>query len=134
MTDSADLLAVLRRAVPAWQQPITHVEYLPARSGTSAPWPDWVPEQLRVALAAKGITLPWKHQAQAASLAHQHRHVVVATGTASGKSLAFQLPTLGALLTDPKACALYLSPTKALAADQFASVGALGLPGIRPGR
>jgi len=132
MTDSADLLAVLRRAVPAWQQPITHVEYLPARSGTSAPWPDWVPEQLRVALAAKGITLPWKHQAQAASLAHQHRHVVVATGTASGKSLAFQLPTLGALLTDPKACALYLSPTKALAADQFASVGALGLPGIRP--
>ncbi len=132
MTDSADLLAVLRRAVPAWQQPITHVEHLPAKPGRTAGWPDWVPGQLRTALAAKGIDLPWQHQAEAASFAHEGRHVVIATGTASGKSLAFQLPALATLLTDPKACALYLSPTKALAADQFSSIASLSLPGIRP--
>jgi DEAD/DEAH box helicase domain-containing protein len=58
--------------------------------------------------------------------------VVVATGTASGKSLAYQLPVLSALLHDDRARALYLAPTKALAADQFRSVAELALPGIRP--
>ena len=65
---------------------------------------------------------PWTHQVDAATLAYTGRHVVVATGTASGKSLAYQLPVLTALPADPKATALYLSPTKALGADQLRSV------------
>ncbi|MDQ2848895.1 MAG: DEAD/DEAH box helicase [Actinomycetota bacterium] len=132
MTGPIDLLAVLRRAVPARENPVTHIEQLPARPGRAVDWPDWVPDLLRDALAAKGIARPWQHQAQAAQLVHDGQHVVVATGTASGKSLAFQLPTLATLLADPKACALYLSPTKALAADQFGSIDTLDLPGIRP--
>lgn len=56
---------------------------------------------------------------------------MVATGTASGKSLAYQLPVLSALTGDPKATALYLSPTKALGADQLRSVESLGVPGVR---
>jgi DEAD/DEAH box helicase domain-containing protein len=57
--------------------------------------------------------------------------VVVATGTASGKSLAYQLPALSALTADPRACVLYVSPTKALGADQLQSLESLGLPGLR---
>src|SRR5664279_638838 len=78
-----------------------------------------------------GIGLPWTHQAEAADLAHSGRDVMIATGTASGKSLGYLLPVLTALLTDPRACALYLAPTKALAADQLGSVQALSLSGIR---
>ncbi|MPZ25568.1 MAG: DEAD/DEAH box helicase [Micromonosporaceae bacterium] len=110
---------------------ITHVERLPARSGTPAPWPGWVPAPLRAALAGRGVAAPWRHQAEAASLARDGRHVVVATGTASGKSLAYQLPVLSRLLTDPRSTGLYLAPTKALAADQLRAVTALELPRIR---
>ena len=75
---------------------------------------------------------PWRHQVDAAQLARDGRHVVVATGTASGKSLAYQLPALTRLAEDPRACVLYLAPTKALARDQLASVAALADPSVRP--
>jgi DEAD/DEAH box helicase domain-containing protein len=112
--------------------PVTHVERMPARAGRPAPWPAWVPGELRSALEAHGIAAPWSHQAEAAELAHGGSHVVLATGTASGKSLAYQLPALSTLLTDPHATVLYLSPTKALAADQLRAVARLGLDGVRP--
>ena len=111
--------------------PVTHVEEIPARPGRQADWPDWAPELLVDRLRARGITQPWDHQAAAASLARQGRSVVIATGTASGKSLAYQLPVLSALLEDEKATALYLAPTKALAADQLRSLRSLVLPSVR---
>jgi len=111
---------------------LTHVRLLPARPGTTAPWPGWTPATLRAALAERGIEAPWRHQVTAAELARSGRHVVIATGTASGKSLAYQLPVLTELLADPRATALYLAPTKALAADQLRSVRELGVSGIRP--
>ncbi len=112
--------------------PLRHAVRLPARPGVTADWPLWVPEQVRAALARQGVRAPWSHQARAAELAHSGRDVVVATGTASGKSLAYQLPVLAAFAADPRATALYLSPTKALAADQLRSVEALDLPDVRP--
>ncbi|WP_412740983.1 DEAD/DEAH box helicase [Krasilnikovia sp. MM14-A1259] len=112
--------------------PVTHVERVPARAGRPAPWPSWTPATLRDALAERGITAPWEHQAAAAELAHAGTHVVLATGTASGKSLAYQLPALTALLDDQRATVLYLSPTKALAADQLRAITRLGLDGVRP--
>ncbi len=111
---------------------VTHVEKVPARPGTVVEWPAWAPERLRAAYAARGVTAPWRHQAVAAELGHSGRHVVLATGTASGKSLAYQLPALATLLADPRATVLYLSPTKALAADQLRGVARLALDGIRP--
>jgi len=111
--------------------PVTHVEDVPARPGRTADWPDWAPELLVARLAARGIMRPWEHQATAASLAWSGRSVVVATGTASGKSLAYQLPVLSALLADEKATALYLAPTKALAADQLRSLRSLVLSNLR---
>ncbi|MDR7279662.1 DEAD/DEAH box helicase [Catenuloplanes atrovinosus] len=110
---------------------VTHVEIIPPAAGDPVEWPSWVPPELRDSLAARGISRPWRHQAEAATLAREGRHVVVATGTASGKSLAYLLPSLSALFEDPKATVLYLAPTKALAADQLRAVLALA-PGVRP--
>jgi DEAD/DEAH box helicase domain-containing protein len=58
--------------------------------------------------------------------------VLVATGTASGKTLAFNLPVLDAIARDPKSRALYLYPTKALAQDQFRTLSSYGVPRLRP--
>jgi DEAD/DEAH box helicase domain-containing protein len=113
------------------RDPVTHVEHVPPRPGRPADWPDWAPELLVDRFRARGIVRPWEHQAAAATLAHAGQSVVISTGTASGKSLAYQLPVLSTLLTDGKTTALYLSPTKALAADQLRSLRSLVLPDIR---
>lgn len=126
----ADLLRRLRARGAG--DPVTHVERVPARAGVPAPWPSWAPAELRAAFTRRGVVAPWQHQAQAATLAYEGDHVVVATGTASGKSLAYQLPALATLLADPRATVLYLAPTKALAADQLRAVAALELEGVRP--
>ncbi|WUR60394.1 DEAD/DEAH box helicase [Micromonospora chokoriensis] len=126
----ADLLRRLRARGTG--DPVTHVERVPARAGVPAPWPSWASAELRAAFTRRGVVAPWQHQAQAANLAHEGDHVVIATGTASGKSLAYQLPALATLLADPRATVLYLAPTKALAADQLRAVAALELEGVRP--
>ena len=127
----AELLHRLRARTGS-ASPITHVERIPGRVGRAASWPSWVAPELVTALAEQGISAPWEHQVEAAAHAFTGSHVVVATGTASGKSLCYQLPVFTRLLGDTRATALYLSATKALAADQLRSVARLGLEGIRP--
>ena len=127
-----ELLGRVLAGVPRGESPLTHTRELPARAAQLADWPGWVAPSVRAALVERGVGRPWRHQVAAAEHAHAGRHVVVATGTASGKSLAYQLPVLTALAGDPRATALYLSPTKALAADQVRAVAALGLPDVRP--
>jgi DEAD/DEAH box helicase domain-containing protein len=83
-----------------------------------SPLPAALHEALGRALAGRGIHRLWSHQARAIEAALGGRHVVVATPTASGKSLCFHLPVLDALARDPAATALYLYPTKALGRDQ----------------
>ena len=106
-----------------------HVEHIPARPGKAAPWPDWVPAQVIDSFAGRGIAAPWTHQAAAASHAHAGRNVIISTPAASGKSLAYQVPAITAILSGETV--LYVTPTKALAADQFAALSALGIPGLR---
>ncbi len=81
---------------------------------------------VRAALGAVGIERLYAHQAQALHAAWAGP-TIVTTGTASGKSLCFNLPTLDVLCRDPKARALYLYPTKALAQDQARALNAFGL-------
>jgi DEAD/DEAH box helicase domain-containing protein len=121
----ADLLAVALAGTAPGEHPLRHVAELPARSGRSHTWPEWAEPDVIAAFTGRGISAPWSHQAQAAEFAHAGRHVVVSTGTASGKSLAYQLPVLNALATDPLARVLYLSPTKALGHDQLRAAHAL---------
>src|SRR5882757_3231159 len=125
------LLGRVLAGVAPGESPLTHVAELPARPARESDWPAWADPRAVAALTELGVRRPWSHQVEAASLAHGGRHVVLATGTASGKSLGYQLPVLTALLTDLKATALYLSPTKALGADQLGSVLACGFDELR---
>ncbi|AQA26138.1 DEAD/DEAH box helicase family protein [Rhodococcus sp. MTM3W5.2] len=108
------LLDRVLAGTPRGEDPLTHVAELPARESQFTQWPPWIHPEVVDAMRGNGIPLPWTHQEAAASLAAAGQHVVVATGTASGKSLAYQLPILTALAEDPRATALYLAPTKAL--------------------
>lgn len=103
------------------EQPLTFAAELPPRVSQYAEWPEWAGPAAVRALEGAGIPRPWSHQAAAASIAAAGEHVVVATGTASGKSLAYQLPVLTDLAGESRGTALYLSPTKALGADQLRS-------------
>ena len=116
---------------PSRADRVTHVEHVAARTGRRTGWPSWADPLLVERLRLAGVPEPWEHQVQAAELAHGGSSVVVSTGTASGKSLAYLLPGLTALLADDRAGVLYLSPTKALATDQLRAVRALNLVAVR---
>jgi DEAD/DEAH box helicase domain-containing protein len=105
--------------------PLRHVADLPPRRGRPQTWPQWADPDVVRAFLDRGIEAPWSHQLAAANLAHDGRHVVLSTGTASGKSLAYQLPILTALKANSRARVLYLSPTKALGHDQLRTAVAL---------
>jgi DEAD/DEAH box helicase domain-containing protein len=106
-----------------------HIEHIPARAGIEVPWPQWVPAEIVGAFASRGIRAPWSHQATAATHAQVGRNVILSTGAASGKSLGYLLPALTAVLAGDTV--LYVTPTKALAADQLASIRSLALPGVQ---
>jgi DEAD/DEAH box helicase domain-containing protein len=108
---------------------VTHVERIPGRPGQAVAWPDWVPAELRQAFAGVGISAPWEHQAAVADHARAGRDVIVSTPAASGKSLGYLMPALTAVLEG--ATALYLTPTKALAADQLRVIRSLRMHGVR---
>ena len=96
-----------------------------ARSGSYGAWPDRLDHRLLAALRGRDLAAPYQHQEIALNATLAGRDVVIATGTASGKSLCFQIPILQAALTDPDARALLLFPTKALARDQCESMRGL---------
>jgi DEAD/DEAH box helicase domain-containing protein len=105
-----------------FRQHLTLDHTLPARPARFAPFPDGLDYRLAQALAARGITRLYSHQAEATQLALAGKDVVVVTPTASGKTACYNLPVLQAMLKDPEARALYLFPTKALAQDQLAEL------------
>lgn len=121
----ASLLNRVLDAAPEDDPRLTHVVELAARPAATTTWPDWAAPDVVAALRAAGVEAPWTHQTRTADLAAGGRHVVVSTGTASGKSLGYQLPVLTALREDPLATALYLAPTKALGADQLRAIAEL---------
>ena len=108
---------------------LTNLTRLAGQPGQPASWPSWVPAELVTALARAGITAPWQHQAEAADVAASGQSVIMSTGTASGKSLGYLLPALSAVQAG--GTALYIAPTRALAADQVKLVRSLGLERVR---
>jgi DEAD/DEAH box helicase domain-containing protein len=109
---------------------LAHLRTEPAREARTAPIPEDLHPHVRNALEGRGIAALYAHQAEAFERAGAGGHVLVSTGTASGKTLAFNLPVLDGLARDPHARALYVYPTKALAQDQARSLAALGVPGV----
>src|SRR6185295_13065387 len=98
---------------------------LAAQGPSYAPIPAGLDRRLVQGLARRGISRLYDHQAQAIEAALSGRHVVIATPTASGKSLCLHLPVLNAICRDPNASAIYLYPTKALSRDQEQGLHAL---------
>ena len=92
---------------------------LPPRPAELRPFPPDLPSALAESLSARGIVSLYSHQVQAWEAARSGKNVVLATGTASGKTLGYNLPVLAAWLENPQARALYLYPTKALTQDQL---------------
>lgn len=118
----------------ALRERIVHVERIAPRPAVWAEPAQPLAPRLREALAARGITRLYSHQAHALDLARQGRHLGIVTATASGKTLCYHLPTLEALLDEPRSRALYLFPTKALAQDQLRALRELAgerLPHVR---
>lgn len=120
-----ELLACAVDGTAADEHPLRHVADLEPQRASTQPWPTWADPVVVAAFVERGIDQPWSHQVAGADAAHSGRHVVLSTGTASGKSLAYQLPILTALATDPRARALYISPTKALGHDQLRAAQSL---------
>lgn len=123
--DADGLVAALKRK---YRERIVAEWVQPARPARTAPLPDDLDRRLVAALHGRGITRLYSHQAEALALARSGQNLVVATPTASGKSLCYHLPVLQGLLADG-ARALYLFPTKALAQDQLAELLALNTAG-----
>jgi DEAD/DEAH box helicase domain-containing protein len=96
----------------------------PAREALTAP----LPENLTF---DPGVDTLYAHQREAWEAAQRGEHLIVTTGTASGKTLAFNLPVLDALARQPKDRVLYLYPTKALAQDQARALAELAVPRVR---
>jgi len=117
----------------AWQDllqadELAHLATEPAREARTAPLPDDLHPRVREVLPFDAL---FAHQRDAWDAVRRGEHVIVTTGTASGKTLAFNLPVLDAVARDPKLRTLYLYPTKALAQDQARTLASFRLPRTR---
>jgi DEAD/DEAH box helicase domain-containing protein len=124
--DTGPAVRILRRGARSGR--LMHTEQLAARAGEGVAWPEWVPAEITAAFTEAGVGQPWAHQAAMAELAHRGSNVIIATPSASGKSLGYLLPALTAVLGGRTV--LYLAPTRALAADQLRAIQALGIAGV----
>jgi DEAD/DEAH box helicase domain-containing protein len=108
---------------------VAHLTMEPEREARFAALPDDLDPRVRDAI---GVPQLYAHQRAAWDAAERGENVMVTTGTASGKTLAFNLPVLDALARQPKTRALYLYPTKALAQDQFRTLSGYRVPKLKP--
>jgi len=116
--------------LPGYSDQIAHVEHIPPRKAIAGKLDRALPDSLHERLSERGFLPLYRHQAEAINHARRGQHVMVATSSASGKTLCYNIPVLEALLTIPESRALYLFPTKALAQDQLRSLRELCYPDL----
>jgi DEAD/DEAH box helicase domain-containing protein len=122
------------RGLRGYNGQIVHTEHLPAREPRYGRLEQPLPAPLAHALDRKGVRDLFTHQAEAVNAVRHGENVVVATSTASGKTLCYNLPVLESVLKDGRTRALYIFPTKALAQDQLRSLRELSgeeMPSLR---
>jgi DEAD/DEAH box helicase domain-containing protein len=129
-----DTSAFLRhlRAQSGYDDQIVHVQHIRSRQARTAETGEPLPDDLRVALERRGLLPLYTHQAAAVDHVLSGRNVMVATSSASGKTLCYNVPVLESLLDDPGGRALYLFPTKALAQDQLRTLRGISHPELLP--
>jgi DEAD/DEAH box helicase domain-containing protein len=120
--EAAEFIGRLR-GQPFFSSQVAHIERLPARAAAYADVPGGLRPEVERALARRGITRLYSHQAEAIGAVRRGANVVVVTGTASGKTLCYNVPVVDALLDDGLATMLFIYPTKALAQDQLRGLG-----------
>jgi DEAD/DEAH box helicase domain-containing protein len=133
VVDPLDVLLARWRLGRGRAARVRSIHAIAPSAARSAPLPEALGPQVQQALRARGLSSLYSHQREAITCALEGRHVVLATPTASGKSLCFHAPVLDAMTWG--ATALYLMPTRALAQDQAASLRAWidAMPGDRDG-
>jgi DEAD/DEAH box helicase domain-containing protein len=102
----------------AWQT-------LPPRPAQTHPFPTDLPASVQQTLIAAGIHSLYSHQLEAWTHSRNGENIILSTGTASGKTLAYNLPVIAELITNPNSRALYIFPTKALTQDQYSNLQSL---------
>ena len=112
------------KASADYEGQIVHIESIPEREAQYGELHNPLPAPLQEVLPQLGILQLYTHQVSAIEALRSGRNIIVETGTASGKTLCYNLPVLAALLTQAHATALYLFPTKALSQDQLRAVRA----------
>jgi DEAD/DEAH box helicase domain-containing protein len=119
-----DAAAFLRyiAGLPDYRQQIVHIERLPSQQAVFGQLDRPLHPRLESCLEALNMAQLYRHQAQALNAIMAGKNVVIATPSASGKSLCYHLATLTAILHDSESRALYVFPTKALAQDQLRSL------------
>jgi len=115
-----------------YEEQIVHIEYIPRCSASFGSLDKPLHSVLQSRLESLGISSLYTHQAQAINATRLGENIMVATASASGKTLCYNLPVLESLLNDRMSRALYLFPTKALAQDQLRSFHELAGPDIIP--
>jgi len=123
-SDINEYVRSLKSSPRMGDQVVCHIT-LPEHEAEYAPLERPVADPIRDILSAVGITRLYRHQAAAVDMIRSNRHVVIATPTASGKTLIYNLPVLENILKDPDSRALYLFPLKALAQDQLRTFSAM---------
>ena len=115
-------------AQPTYSGQMAHIEHIPRRKAKCAQLDQPLEAGLRARLGEHGLLPLYTHQAEAINYAREGRNVMVATSSASGKTLCYNAPVMEAILTERGSCALYLFPTKALAQDQLRGLQELFYP------
>ncbi len=110
---------------------VVHVQRLPERPAAFAEVPGGLQADVQRMLAEQGIGALYRHQAEAVAQVRAGKNIVIVTGTASGKTLCYNIPVVETLREHSRATMLYIFPTKALAQDQLRGVGAIQSTGAR---
>lgn len=120
------------RTSKGYRGQIVHIEHIPRREASFREVSPPVTGEIGRSLSDLGITRFYSHQAASIEAVRRGESIVVVTATASGKTLCYNVPVLEALQEDPRARAIYIYPTKALAQDQLGKLRQYQIPGLRP--
>lgn len=126
----------LNQLIQSWERDpsiaknIAYSSICPEKKANFSPIPDQINPVLKNTLRMIGITQLYSHQLESYETAHRGQNFCIVTGTASGKTLCYNIPVLDSLLSDTNSCALYLFPTKALAQDQLMNLQTLLNPSL----
>jgi DEAD/DEAH box helicase domain-containing protein len=129
--DNAAFLDYLR-SQSGYDGQIVHIENIGAREAAYAELDEPLEPELQSCLDEHGLSSLYTHQAQAVNAIRRGKNVIVATSSASGKTLCYNIAVMQSVLTEPRTRALYLFPTKALAQDQLRNLYELFYPGLMP--